>query len=93
MILEYKYGPPDGYSPLIDYVLSYLNEVIILKLQAIMYYTYFLTQMDILQGMLYIINPRRACAARVTVDVSVCLSVCLFVCRRLFSHYRLRRGL
>ena len=32
------------------------------------------------------INPRRACAARVTV-------VCLFVCQRLFSHYRLRGGL
>ena len=44
------------------------------------------------------INPRRACAARVTVVVlcvclSVCLFVCLFVCLRLFSHYRLRGGL
>ena len=29
----------------------------------------------------YIINPRRACAARVTVlGLCVCLSVCLFVC-------------
>ena len=35
-----------------------------------------------------IINPRRACAARVTVVVlSVCLSVCVCVCRRLFWHY------
>ena len=41
-----------------------------------------------------LINPRRACAARVTVVVlCVCLSVCLFVCQRLFSHYRLRGGL
>ena len=41
-----------------------------------------------------IINPRRACAARVTVVVlCVCLSVCLFVCPRLFSDYRLRGGL
>ena len=41
-----------------------------------------------------LINPRRACAARVTVvGLCVCLSVCLFVCRRLFSHYRLRGGL
>ena len=40
-----------------------------------------------------IINPRRACAARVTVVVlCVCLSVCLFVCLRLFSHYGLRGG-
>ena len=37
-----------------------------------------------------IINPRRACAARVTVIV---LCVCLFVCPRLFSDYRLRGGL
>ena len=37
---------------------------------------------------LVVVNPRRACAARVTV---VGLSV--FVCRRLFSHYRLRGGL
>ena len=36
-----------------------------------------------------IINPRRACAARVTVVV---LSVCLSVCPREFSHYRLRGG-
>ena len=40
--------------------------------------------------LLAIINPRRACAARVTVVV---LCVCLFVCQRLFSHYRLRGGL
>ena len=41
-----------------------------------------------------IVNPRRACAARVTVvGLCVCLSVCLSVCRRLFSHYRLRGGL
>ena len=45
-----------------------------------------------------VVNPRRACAARVTVVVlcvclSVCLSVCLFVCPRLFSDYRLRGGL
>ena len=45
-----------------------------------------------------VINPRRACAARVTVVglcvcLSVCLFVCLFVCRRLFSHYRVRGGL
>ena len=37
-----------------------------------------------------IINPRRACAARVTVVV---LCVYLFVCPRLFSDYRLRGGL
>ena len=37
-----------------------------------------------------VINPRRACAAMVTV---LCLSVCLFVSLRLFSHYRLRGGL
>ena len=36
------------------------------------------------------INPRRACAVRVTV---VGLSVCLCVCRHLFWHYRLRGGL
>ena len=41
-------------------------------------------------SLLQIINPRRACAARVTV---VGLCVCLSVCRRLFSHYRLRGGL
>ena len=41
-----------------------------------------------------LINPRRACAARVTVvGLWVCLSVCLSVCPRLFSHYRLRGGL
>ena len=42
-----------------------------------------------------IVNPRRACAARVTVVVlcvclCVCLSVCPSVCLRLFSHHRLR---
>ena len=38
-----------------------------------------------------VINPRRACAARVTVVVlCVCLSVCLSVCLRLFSHHGLR---
>ena len=39
-----------------------------------------------------VINPRRACAARVTVVV-LCVSVCLSVCHPLFSHYRLRGGL
>ena len=33
-----------------------------------------------------IINPRRACAARVTVLGSVCLSVCLCVCLSVKSH-------
>ena len=43
--------------------------------------------------LLLFINPRRACAARVTVVVlSVCLSVCLSV-HILFSDYRLRDGL
>ena len=38
-----------------------------------------------------VVNPRRACAARVTVVVlCVCLSVCLSVCQQLFSHYRQR---
>ena len=37
-----------------------------------------------------IINPRRACAARVTVVV---LCVCLSVCLQLFSDYRLLGGL
>ena len=33
---------------------------------------------------LYLINPRRACAERVTVVVScVCLSVCMYVCMSL----------
>ena len=41
-----------------------------------------------------IINPRRACAARVTVVVlCVCVSVCVCVCLLLFSDYRLRGGL
>ena len=40
-----------------------------------------------------IINPRRACAARVTVVVlCVCLSACLFVYDYIFSDYRLRGG-
>ena len=37
-----------------------------------------------------IINPRRACTARVTV---VILCVSLSVCHPLLSHYRLRGGL
>ena len=37
-----------------------------------------------------VINPRRACAARVTVVV---LCVCLSVCLLLFSHHGLRGGL
>ena len=45
------------------------------------------------RGAIVIINPRRACAARVTVlglsVLSVCPSVCVCVCRHLFSHYRL----
>ena len=40
----------------------------------------------------YIINLRRACAARVTVVV-LCVCVCVCVCLRLFSDYRLRGGL
>ena len=48
----------------------------------------------LVSGRYCIINPRRACAARVTVVVlCVCLSVCLSVCQHLFSHYRLRGGL
>ena len=45
---------------------------------------------SLVRTMFTIINPRRACAARVTVVV---LCVCLFVCQHLFSHYRLRGGL
>ena len=38
---------------------------------------------------LAVINPRRACAARVTVlGLCVCVSVCVCVCLHLFSHYR-----
>ena len=37
-----------------------------------------------------VINPRRACAARVTVVV---LCVCLSVCLRLFRHHRQRYGM
>ena len=43
----------------------------------------------------YIFNPRRACAARVTVlalCVCVCLSVCVFVCYR-SSSYSIRFNL
>ena len=37
----------------------------------------------------YLINPRRACAARVTVVVlCVCLSVCLFVCLSVSNYSR-----
>ena len=43
-----------------------------------------------LRGGRVLVNPRRACAARVT---SSWYMVCLSVCRRLFSHYRLRGGL
>ena len=32
MILEYKYGPPEGYLPVLDYVLEYLREVISYKM-------------------------------------------------------------
>ena len=41
-------------------------------------------------SIIIIINPRRACAARVTVVV---LCVCVCVCVQLFSDYRLRGGL
>ena len=33
-----------------------------------------------------VVNPRRACAARVTVVGSVCLSVCLSVCVSVTQH-------
>ena len=40
-----------------------------------------------------IINPRRACAARVTVVVlSFCLSVCLSVCYHVFCRYTQQDG-
>ena len=42
------------------------------------------------------INPRRACAVRVTIlglCVCVCVCVCVSVCLRLFSHYRQRSGI
>ena len=46
------------------------------------------------KGNKHVINPRRACAARVTVVVlCVCVSVCLSVCQQLFSHHGLRGGL
>ena len=38
------------------------------------------------QKPLLVINPRRACAARVMYFLSVCLSVCLFVCYRSSSY-------
>ena len=39
-------------------------------------------------SIIYIINPRRACAARVTVlGLSFRLSVCLSVCYHVFCHY------
>ena len=44
----------------------------------------------LITGRLTIANPRRACAARVTVVV---LCVCLSVYPRLFSDYRLQGGL
>ena len=40
-----------------------------------------------------VINPRRACAARVTVVVlSFCLSVCLSVCFHVFCRYEQQDG-
>ena len=40
-----------------------------------------------------VINPRRACAARVTVlGRSVCLSVCLSVCYHVFCHHAQQTG-
>ena len=36
IMLETKYGPPEGYPPLLDYVLSYLKEVVYI------YYEYFI---------------------------------------------------
>ena len=42
---------------------------------------------------LELINPRRACAARVTVVVlSFCLSVCLSVCYHVFCRYEQQDG-
>ena len=38
--------------------------------------------------LVFVINPRRACAARVTVVVlCVCVCVCLSVCPLHFGHY------
>ena len=49
---------------------------------------------ELLQCLSQVINPRRACAARVTVVVlCVCVSVCLSFCLLLFSHHGLRGGL
>ena len=39
-----------------------------------------------------VVNPQRACAARVTV-LGLCVCVCVSVCLRLFSHYRQRSGI
>ena len=40
-----------------------------------------------------VINPRRACAARVTVlGLSICVSVCLSVCLPFFSNHRQQSG-
>ena len=42
----------------------------------------------------HVINPRRACAARVTVVVvSVCLCVCVCVCLSAKSHFTLEASL
>ena len=43
-----------------------------------------------IEGDTFIVNPRHACATRVTV---VGLSVCVSGCRRLLWHYRLQGGL
>ena len=70
----------------------------LLERRAVMRLRVYSGRFVIFSIIIIIINPRRACAARVTVVglcvcLFVCLSVCLFVCRRLFSHYRLRGGL
>ena len=36
IMLETKYGPPEGYPPLLDYVLSYLKEVYIIYIMSIL---------------------------------------------------------
>ena len=47
----------------------------------------------LLSSIFVIINPRRACAARVTVVVlCVCVCVCVCVCLHLFSRYRHQTG-
>ena len=44
-------------------------------------------------SLMHIINPRRACAARVTVlGLCVCLSFCLSVCYHVFCRYTQRDG-